>query len=346
LSKSNFSPEHIRKLQVVTKRDPSLLERVVYAFGLLEALSRVGLDFTFKGGTCLLLLLKKNMRLSTDIDIMVKPGIDIELFINKAAKIFPFVGYEENVRRASRNIDKKHFKFFYDSPVSGKRFHILLDVVFEESGYSKTAELDITNTFLNVESPIIQVTAPTINCILGDKLTAFAPHSIGVPYGVDKELEIIKQHFDIAVLMEDMDQFVEVKDTYKRIAEMEISYRELKNINVRDTLADSFKTAITIIGRGNLFPDDFKYLADGMRKVKGHILDNYSPVIAERQSCRIAYLIANILADRSDFHLIKDASSYVEKSITNSVYAKLNYIKKTSLIDFAYLYEAIELYSE
>ena len=44
----SFSEEHIRELQKTSKRDPVLLERAVYAFGLLEALARVGMPFIFK----------------------------------------------------------------------------------------------------------------------------------------------------------------------------------------------------------------------------------------------------------------------------------------------------------
>ena len=68
LKKENFTEEHIRDLQSASHRDPLLLERSVYAFGLLEAITRVGMPFIFKGGTCLMLLLERPMRLSTDID--------------------------------------------------------------------------------------------------------------------------------------------------------------------------------------------------------------------------------------------------------------------------------------
>lgn len=66
-----FKEEYIREKQSISKRDPILLERVIYAFGLLEALKRVNLPFIFKGGSCLMLLLEKPRRLSTDIDIIV-----------------------------------------------------------------------------------------------------------------------------------------------------------------------------------------------------------------------------------------------------------------------------------
>ena len=57
LKRENFTEEHIRNLQQSSRRDPVLLERAVYAFGLLEALARVEMPFIFKGGTCLMLLM-------------------------------------------------------------------------------------------------------------------------------------------------------------------------------------------------------------------------------------------------------------------------------------------------
>ena len=51
LSGKMYTDEYIRELQNRTGNDPALLERVVYAFGLLEAIRRVELPFCFKGGT-------------------------------------------------------------------------------------------------------------------------------------------------------------------------------------------------------------------------------------------------------------------------------------------------------
>ncbi|MDR0198643.1 MAG: nucleotidyl transferase AbiEii/AbiGii toxin family protein [Methanomassiliicoccaceae archaeon] len=343
LRRSNFTPENIKRLQTETGRDPSLLERTVFAFGLLEALARVGLNFTFKGGTCLMLLLDRPRRISTDIDIIVEPGTNIDEFIKKAAEIFPFVNCEEQTRRIVRNIEKRHFKFFYMSSVVGGSLHIILDVLFEKNNYRSITSKEIAGRLLETEPPSTYVNVPTVNCILGDKLTAFAPHTIGIPFGADKEMEIIKQLYDVATLVEKCDNFTDVKETYRRIAETEIRYRGL-DVGVRETLTDSFSTAMTIIGKGRQFPDDYKKLSDGIRRIKGHIFEGYSVTVAESQSCRAAYLVANILADSADLLRITDTAPYLNKTITDPRYAKLNYIKKANLTDFAYLYEAIELF--
>lgn len=41
LAKENYELDYIRKLQERYKKDPALLERVLYAFGLLEALQKI-----------------------------------------------------------------------------------------------------------------------------------------------------------------------------------------------------------------------------------------------------------------------------------------------------------------
>ena len=51
IDKKIYDLDYIRELQARYKTDPGLLERVLYAFGLLEALVKVGMKFTFKGGT-------------------------------------------------------------------------------------------------------------------------------------------------------------------------------------------------------------------------------------------------------------------------------------------------------
>ncbi|MCQ2457753.1 MAG: nucleotidyl transferase AbiEii/AbiGii toxin family protein [Clostridia bacterium] len=142
LTEMNFSEEHIRKIQNESHRDPGLIERTLFAFGLLEALSKVGLKFIFKSGTSLMLLLPHPMRLSTDIDIVVEPGTDIEKYIRKVRGIFPFRESIEQSRSAKGNIEKRHFKFVYDSPINdGNPLYILLDVLFEENHYDENYQV-------------------------------------------------------------------------------------------------------------------------------------------------------------------------------------------------------------
>ena len=51
IDKRIYEIEYIRELRNIYGSDPGLLERALYAFGLLEAIASVGLPFCFKGGT-------------------------------------------------------------------------------------------------------------------------------------------------------------------------------------------------------------------------------------------------------------------------------------------------------
>ena len=130
ITRENFTEERIRELQKKSGRDPVLLERAVYAFGLLEALAKVELPFIFKGGTCLMLLMEAPRRLSTDIDIVVAPGTDLDDYLSKAAEIFPFQKMEEQKRVGKNNIVKRHFKL--DIKNEGLTDYLLVDERQEE----------------------------------------------------------------------------------------------------------------------------------------------------------------------------------------------------------------------
>lgn len=63
--------------------DPKLIEKVIWALTLLEQLKINGLNFTFKGGTALLLATEKPKRFSIDIDIITEHNYS---FLNRLKK--------------------------------------------------------------------------------------------------------------------------------------------------------------------------------------------------------------------------------------------------------------------
>ena len=270
ISKDNFSAEHIRELQLHNHRDPLLLERTLFAFGLLEALVKVGMEFTFKGGTSLMLLLPKPMRLSTDIDIVVEPGTDIDYFIEKARLIFPFKDAVEQECGQKGNMAKRHFQFIYDSPInSPDTLYIFLDVLFEHNHYDQVIQKEIANDLLLTEGKNLAVTVPTIDCVLGDKLTAFAPHTTGIRFG-KKNLEIMKQFFDISTLIDEYTNFSCIRNTYYSVSKAEIGYRGI-NCTPEEALMDTIHSALCIATRGKTSEDDFPNYLEGSRRVRDHI---------------------------------------------------------------------------
>ena len=67
-------------------KDPTLMEKTIRAFSLLEALTKSGCPFLFKGGSALMLQLACTQRLSVDIDIVCPPGTDVISYLEPYAE--------------------------------------------------------------------------------------------------------------------------------------------------------------------------------------------------------------------------------------------------------------------
>lgn len=342
ITRDNFSEDHVRKLQEKNRRDPLLIERTIFAFGLLEALVKVGLPFTFKGGTSLMLLLPKPMRLSTDIDIIVKPGTDIDSFIKKAKAIFPFKDGREQIREKKGNIEKRHFKFIYDSHISApESLYVLLDVLFEENHYQSLTQREIKNDLLMTEGENFVVSLPTIDCVLGDKLTAFAPHTTGIGFG-KKNLEIMKQFFDICTLIDGFSDFDCVLKTYKRICEAEIAYREI-DCTPKKALMDTLNAALCIATRGNVQGGDYQNYLEGTNKVKNHIFaKGFSMEKASRLAPKLIYMVACLLVE-IPFEKVVEGKEYCNENIVRPDFKKLKGLRNIDSVGYSYIVKADRL---
>ena len=344
LLKDNYTAEHIAQLRKQTNADPSILERAIYAFELLEAISYVGLPFIFKGGSSLLVLLEKPRRLSTDIDIIVKPGVDIDGYIKKAGVIFPFIDVKEDKRLGLNQIEKRHFKFAFKSPRAEREITILLDVVFEENPYIKTSERPIRNNFLMSSGYDLTVIVPNKNCILGDKLTAFAPHTTGVPFGADKELEIIKQMFDCWTLLQEMDDYEIVKTVYNNVSRIESGYRGL-NQNPADCLKDTIESCICIIGRGSVRPEDYKNFSAGINAIQGHIFtDRINGENAGVYASEVMYLATSLLTKTDSYDRIEEPDNF--RSVAMKGIKKISSLRNVEPMAYAYIIKSLQMLQE
>ena len=341
LKKENFTEEHIRDLQSASHRDPLLLERSVYAFGLLEAITRVGMPFIFKGGTCLMLLLERPMRLSTDIDIIVAPGTDLNTFIEEAGKIFPFVSVEEQVRKGKNNIEKRHFKFVYESPVMERSIYILLDVLFEDAKYKRLIAKPIKNELILTDGEDLTVQIPSVESILGDKLTAFAPHTTGILLNSNKDMEIIKQLYDVMTLIEVAEDFTEVRETYYSLVQDEIAYRGL-DIGPGDALRDTYNAAVSIASRGKVSKEDYVSYLQGLRDVRSHIyVENFSAEEASKRVPVVMYLLKNV-----PFEKDIDPAAYLGAGFISDELKALKSLRKVAPAGYACAVKADRLLNE
>ena len=348
-----FSQEWISaKAMELRYPDKNVIERVVRAFSLLDMLARSGCPFVFKGGTSLMLLLQDtSSRLSTDIDIICPPETDIEQYLQEYAAN-GFVRYELVERRQEGTaIPKGHSKLFYQVafPRTGREdMYILLDVLYDRHQYIETKELDVISPLVEVVGNPAKVVVPSENDILGDKLTAFAPDSTGIPYykkGEEKSLEVIKQLHDVGRLFEHVDDLGVTAEVFRRIVPVELAYRGL-TMTIEEVIDGIRQTDMNIALRGALDAEQFAFLQCGIMKIRNFMYSGRQYRIDEAitDAARDAYLVTLIECgvmqmEKYPGNPMVVASLMIEEPEWN----RLNKLKKNFPEAFWYWFKTVEL---
>ena len=289
-----------------------ILEKMIFAFHLLEMLRSHGLDFVFKGGTSLTLLLKEGNRFSIDIDIICSTGREeLEKILDAVVKDsnFTTVAPDEN-RSYKDGVPKAHYDFefvsVYDPNAPGK---LLLDILIENPTYPEILEVPIANKWIETENEIT-VKIPSIDSITGDKLTAFAPNTIGIPYYKHDDsfaMEICKQLFDLSKLFPNLSRLEVVNESFQAFAKEEIGYRKndsdfiKKEVTPEKALKDTIDTCILITRRDankeEPYKTQFADLDNGIRALGANFLmsGNFRIEDAVVASAQVAHLAAKLL---------------------------------------------------
>lgn len=326
------------------KANPELIEKVTKAFHLLECLVESRLEFVFKGGTSLLLI-NKPQRFSIDIDIIVSKKSDEinKVFDNIITISKTFKRYSEVERKNNQQIPKQHIKFYYDSQLNDREGYILLDILYEENHYAHIIQKGIVCDFIEFVEPIKNVRMPSVECILADKLTAFAPNTTGIKYEVGKELEIIKQLFDIGNLFDQANDISTVKDTFTSITERELAYRSISDLSYVGVLDDIFDTAIVIAFR-NARVDRFSELERGIQMIRDYIFSQrYNIEEAVVSASKAAYIAMLLKYEVNNIEFYDSKMEIKEMKIVLPEYKNLNSIKAFSPEGFYYWYKTLGL---
>ena len=346
ITQNSFTADWINQVSKRHKADKILVEKSIRALSLLEGLSESSLPFVFKGGTALMLIFKKPHRLSIDIDIILPlSNQNLTTTLQQIAARKGFSRIEEQSRK-SGIVPKAHYKFFYTSAVENKESYILLDILFEQIPYNRIIELPITNIFLATEGEDRTVRVPDANNLLADKLTAFAPRTVGVPYRKGNSecgMEIMKQLYDIGALFDKADDMVSISAVYRTIAEQEASYRE-ERFSVDDILHDAMDHALSICFRKSQNNVEYQVLERGIKQVSSHIFSEpFHIEEAILSAAKVYYLVSQIETD--GITIEKYSSRKLERMrnwlFTDYEYTKLNKLKKSNPEAFFYLYLAL-----
>ncbi len=289
--------------------DIIILEKMIYALHLLEQLQRNGLKFTFKGGTSLVLLLEEGNRFSIDIDIISNTAREeLEAILTKLIESSRFTRFElEKHRSYKPGVPKAHYTFTYESSRKGAYSGtVLLDVLIEDSIYPETIEKAIKAKWIETDGETI-VIVPSIDAITGDKLTAYAPNTIGIPYekgGRSATMEICKQLFDLSKLFEQISNIEIVATSFHAFAKQEIEYRKKSHpgLTSEHVLQDTIDTCVIITKREKGNQEEKAKFTQIQRGIiafgTGYLISgNFRIDDAIPAAARIAYLATKILVN-------------------------------------------------
>lgn len=284
-------------LSSIRSANYGLAEKMIYAFTLLEQLALNKLSFIFKGGTSLALLMPELQRFSKDIDIQMdrRPENLENIFDNIVANT-TFTRWEPSLREPEFDIPKEHFKFYYIMSRPGRFSEepILLDILYGESSYPSVQQIDLNHSLLHTEKPFTEVTLPTIEGITGDKLTAFSPQTLGIPFGKNKSVEIMKQLFDLDQLLGYCEQWKDVAQSFYHTANTVAGYYQ-KEVAPDDVVDDILQTAFILGMRGKVEKGYFQEMKQGIVGLNNYLMARrFTLPGAITASARIARLAISI----------------------------------------------------
>ena len=330
VKKECFTEKYIRtkrnELKIV---DYGLYEKALYAFELLGGLAEYNLNFIFKGGTSLMLHISEPKRLSIDIDILCSENSDKLLSILEKIKAnSPFLSFEENERGYRGLPNRRHFKFFYNSVISKRQECVLLDVVEESECALPIEKKEIKSIFFDTDSKTT-VQIPTVEGLLGDKLTAFAPNTVGIPFFLKNNdehfMQVVKQMFDIGQLFDIAKDFQNVGKAYNSSFQLENKYKG-EIYSREQALDDSAETALALC-QMNLKggkTDIGTYLADGITRLNSHLINSkFRYDIEGKIAAAKVYMLSNMIKSNSFDFLMK-------YGIYNQSELQMNLIKNSS----------------
>jgi predicted nucleotidyltransferase component of viral defense system len=344
ITSTSFTKDWINTLRTArstNNMNPPLLEKIIYALSLAELLQFHQLDFILKGGASLILLLEEPQRFSIDIDIITLVSRqELESVLSKVCQNAHFTHFELDTHRSyQQNIPKAHYKFFF-KPILNQDNKILLDVLFDENPYPVLQPVEVRKNWIHTHEPFVDLKVPTIESITGDKLTAFAPNTVGIRYGQNKQTEIIKQMFDLGQLFDKIKDFKTVTVSFNTNVEKELSYRtELAGKTSEDVLNDIWTTCIDVI------VEKQEELKKGILAFKNWVINPFRRDEAFETAGKIAYIIAKIKQNDNTSLVVFDPNTMNKRDflITDPNFNFLNKVKNASNALF-YWFQAIKIW--
>ncbi|MBN2188848.1 MAG: nucleotidyl transferase AbiEii/AbiGii toxin family protein [Chitinispirillaceae bacterium] len=207
-----FTAEHIEKHRF--NAPAGLAEEAVHCLELVAEMVEAGLQFQFKGGNSLLLILPEPKRFSIDVDIATDaPREKIEQCLDAIVSRYRvFKRWEKRQHKTKPWLPIASYYLNFDSIIKhGAETSIMLDAQLRRSPY-KTEKRPVACGELYKSETLAELPLPS--SIIGDKLLTLGPNTLGIPVGKGKEAQRLKHVFDVSRLLAVRPSLAEIRESF------------------------------------------------------------------------------------------------------------------------------------
>jgi hypothetical protein len=280
-----------------------LAEQAVHCLELVAALAKEGLDFQFKGGNSLLLILDHPRRFSIDVDIATnEPRERIENCLDLICKPDKrFLRWTLRPHKTKPRLPMASFYIFHKSYyVNEDDAFVMLDVQLRRSPYATECKQVVSGDIYRSKT---KTEIPLPSSIIGDKLLTLGPCTLGIPVGKGKAAQRLKHVYDVSMLLDMKPDLTEIRKAFFACLEMENTIQE-KNISADDLLTDTL--GFLICAAKIKFPSDVnlqdvpsvtRETVEGLVPFSEHLFEKgYSWDSLQRDAARAAACMAAVCA--------------------------------------------------
>jgi len=273
---SIFSKDHIEKNAFAASA--VLAEQAVHCLELVAELTDAGLSFQFKGGNSLLLILDQPKRFSIDVDIATdEPRERIESRLDALVKRHTvFVRWTKRQHKTKPWLPIASYHLYYRSVFEQKEEpFIMLDAQLRRSPYrthKRTAQCGRLYTCG------VDVEIPLTSSIIGDKLLAVGPNTLGIPVGKGKDAQRLKHVFDISTLLEKDPDLDVIRESFHACMKHENEIQE-KKITADAVMKDTIRFCGTVAhfdlkpDVSDKFPVELRENITGLQPFSQHLFE-------------------------------------------------------------------------
>ncbi len=276
-----------------------LSEQAFLSLELVRQLSLSGLEFMFKGGNSLLVLLANPRRFSIDVDISTPESKErITECVALIVKDHPvFSHYEYRPHKTKPWIPLVSYNLYFESVIDGQERLIMLDCQLKASAYETTRKPVACDPLYHSGT---EVTVPSVSSILGDKLLVLGPKTLGIPLGKGKAAQRLKHVFDVDLLSRNAPRLGNIRQSFTSCLEAENELQRTSH-DIKTVIWDTLRFCACVVPHpeppADTDNDVLREVVEGFDEFREHLFrQDFSWTDLRRALSRVAVCAAALLA--------------------------------------------------